>query len=197
MMEGVLTDRWKRSSTMRVLIKDHTGCPHVAFCFSWPQFGVQPVIPTERKELWAALCIEPDTHTQQHRLLSTPRKVSFHHHHFLRKIYSLIQLDMQQRHRNIYMDFYKNAATFLYQAELQHQHLEQWLGNTVLISANKHSKIQQCCLERSDINVCLQKPDMETLRRKNPACQWWRYHQDLLKKKCLKLMRLYIPLAFL
>lgn len=117
MMEAVLTDRWKSSSTMKVLIKDHTGCPHVAFCFSWPQFGVQPVIPTERKELWAALCIEPDTHTQQHRLLSTPRKVSFHHHHFLRKIYCLIQLDMQQRHRQIYIDFYKKAATFLYQTE--------------------------------------------------------------------------------
>lgn len=110
MMEAVLTDRWKCSSTMKVLIKDHTGCPHIAFCFSWPQFGVQPVIPKEGKELWAALCIEPDTHTQQHRLLSTPRKVSFHHHHFLRRIYSLIQLDMQQRHRKIHMDFYKKCS---------------------------------------------------------------------------------------
>lgn len=183
MMEAVLTDRWKSSSTMKVLIKDHTGCPHVAFCFSWPQFGVQPVIPTERKELWAALCIEPDTHTQQHRLLSTPRKVSFHHHHFLRKIYSLIQLDMQQRHRKIYMDFYKNAATFLDQTELQHHHLEQWLGKAVLISANKHSKIHQCCLERSAINISPQKPDMEKLKRKEFCMSMIEIWSGLAKKE--------------
>lgn len=67
-----------RCSTIRMLIKEHAACPHIACLLVLATSLIHSQLsPWREKALLSSGCMQPPTHTQQCRLFSTKPSLGF------------------------------------------------------------------------------------------------------------------------